>query len=56
MHGVDKRNRLRTYTGPITDDVMYRFFRELTITDLNQAEKHVVDNLTALRQEYVRAM
>ena len=45
-----------SYTGPITDDVMYRFFRELAITDLNQAEKHVVDNLTTLRQEYVRAM
>ena len=45
-----------SFNGPIQDDVLYRFFKELAITDLNKAEKHVVDNLTTLRHDYVRAM
>ena len=45
-----------SFTGPIQEDVLYRFFRELAITDLNKAEKHVVDNLNALQHDYVRAV
>jgi len=45
-----------SFTGPIQEDVLYRFFKELAITDLNKAEKHVVDNPNALRHEYVRAV
>ena len=45
-----------SFNGPIQDDVLYRFFKELAITDLNKAEKHVVDNLTTLRHDYVRAV
>ncbi len=44
------------FTGPIAEDVLYRFFRELAITDLNKAETHAVESLPALRKEYIHAM
>ncbi|MBO4743465.1 MAG: S46 family peptidase [Bacteroidales bacterium] len=42
------------FSGPIKEDPMFRFIRELAITDFNNAETHVAD-LPALRRRYVRA-
>jgi len=42
------------FEGPIADDPLYRYIRELGIAELNDAEEHVA-NLPDLRGEYVRA-
>ncbi|MBP5382185.1 MAG: S46 family peptidase, partial [Bacteroidales bacterium] len=42
------------FEGPIWDDRMFRYIRELGITDFNEAETHVAD-LPVLRRRYVRA-
>jgi len=44
------------FNGPIAEDPLYRFVRELSMGELNKAENHVVESLTELRHEYVRAM
>ena len=43
-----------SFQGPVKDDPMYRYVRELGITDFNDAEVHVAD-LPSLRRSYVRA-
>ena len=42
------------FEGPIGDDRMFCYIRELGITDFNNAETHVAD-LPTLRRRYVRA-
>ena len=42
------------YEGGILEDPLYRYVRELPITEFNNAEKHVAD-LSGLRKDYVRA-
>ena len=44
------------FKGGIDEDPLYRYIRELSIADLNNAEKHVVESLPLLKQEYTRAM
>ena len=44
------------FKGDIDEDPLYRYIRELSIADLNNAEKHVVESLPLLKQEYTRAM
>ncbi|MBR4826488.1 MAG: S46 family peptidase [Bacteroidales bacterium] len=43
-----------SFEGPVKDDMLFRFLKELGITDLNNAEHHVAD-LPALRRSYVHA-
>ena len=43
-----------SFVGPIKDDLMYKYVRDLGITEFNDAETHVAD-LPALRRRYVRA-
>ena len=43
-----------SFKGPVKEDLMYRYVRELGITDFNDAETHVAD-LPTLRRNYVRA-
>ncbi|MBO4456037.1 MAG: S46 family peptidase [Bacteroidales bacterium] len=42
------------FEGPIADDRMYCYIRELGITEFNNAETHIAD-LPTLRRRYVRA-
>ncbi|MBO7643634.1 MAG: S46 family peptidase, partial [Bacteroidales bacterium] len=42
------------FKGPVKDDLLFRYVRELGITDFNDAEAHVAD-LPSLRRRYVRA-
>ena len=42
------------FNGPVGEDPLYRFIRELGIVELNDAEEHVA-SLPELRGEYVRA-
>ena len=43
-----------SFTGPIRDDLVFEYVRELAITEFNDAETHIAD-LPALRRRYVRA-
>jgi len=40
----------------IEEDVLYRFLRDLSIVDLNNAQQHVVENISTLRHDYERAV
>lgn len=42
------------FKGPVKDDLLFRYVRELGITDFNDAETHIAD-LPSLRRRYVRA-
>ena len=42
------------FNGPIADDPLYRYVRELSIVEMNELEEHVA-RLPDLRGEYVRA-
>ncbi len=45
---------VKSYEGPVADDPLYRYVKELGITAFNDAEHHV-DDLPAMRRAYVRA-
>lgn len=42
------------FQGNLQDDPLYRYIRELGITEFNQAEEHVADPME-LRRQYIRA-
>ena len=50
----DVEEIVEAYAGGILEDPLYRYIRELSIVELNNAEKHVAD-LPELRRNYVRA-
>ena len=51
---VPEKDIAAAFEGPLADDRLYRFVRELGIGDFNAAETHVAD-LPGLRRRYVRA-